>query len=535
MQAAKTKESVLRSKLKNISAFTVGFAPDRKNILLTLFSSLLLIFSFPNFNLWFLAWVAFIPLLISISDTKQKSRQAFAIGWIFGTLFFYGTCYWLTYSMIRYGGIPTIIAYLLLIPAASVVGLFSAFFSLVINKLIKRFELKALLLAPFCWVAFEWLRFQITGQLWNATGYSQAFFPELIQTAKWGGAYAVGFLIVLVNTSIAYVWIERKLKTFVLAVLVIGFSFILIFLTARHERVEHLSRAVVVAIQPNVPMGSLTVEDMQGLFKRHIDLSEGEINKNINGKTELPRLVIWPESPMIFLYSRDTQLREAIAEFTKRNKTSLIINSLEPDSNDGGYNSALFIDENGNVKGQYDKIHLMPFGEYVPIPKWIPGASYIPAMVGDFTAGKEHDLFPVGDLKAGVFICFEAAFPNHTREFTKTGAGVLIEVTNDGYLGPTPVLRQHLSNAVFRAVETGRPIVRATNTGISAFITERGEVKDETKGFEATSRTWNIYQTSGQTFYVRYGDVFAYACLMIGAVFMLFCALKPKENKEELL
>lgn len=518
-----------RKKLSVILSFANSIAPTKKNLALSLVSSLLLIFSFPDFNLWFLAWFAFIPLFISISNPNQTSKQSFTVGWLFGTVFFLGTCYWLTYAMIHYGNIPTVFAYILLILAAIIIGLIPAFFSFVLHNLILRFEIKALLLAPFCWVAFEWLRFEITGQLWNAAGYSQAYMPSLIQTASWGSVYAVSFLIVLVNAAIAYSVLGKKMVHVASLCILIFCTFLIMFTSNKVKAVNQtLPQATVISIQPNVPMDSLSSEQMQQLFKLHIDLSETEIKKISKDEIQLPRLVIWPESPMLFLYTRDGQLRDEIADFTKRNKTSLIINSFEPAPNDGGYNSALFIGENGNLIRQYDKIHLMPFGEYVPVPRWIPGASYIPAMVGDFTAGNEYDLFRIGNLKAGVFICFESAFPNHTRKFANEGADVLIEMTNDGYLGPTPVLRQHLANAVFRAVETNRPVVRSTNAGITAFINERGEISDETKGFEATARTWKVYGRTEQAFYARYGDVFAYTCLIITALSFSFGLLNRK-------
>lgn len=511
-----------------------SFAPTKKNLLLALLSSSLLILAFPNFNLWFLAWVAFVPFLIALSNPNQTGRQAFALGLIYGTVFFVGTCYWLTYAMIHYGHIPTAIAYSLLVPAAVVISLFPALFSLALYYTIRRFNINALLLAPFVWVAFEWLRFQITGQLWNATGYSQAFIPWLIQTASWGSVYAVSFLIVLVNAAIAYALLGRKVVHYSLAGFLILDCFLLLYLTGWNSiTVKPVStQATVIAIQPNVPMSSMTLEEVQELFKRHVDLSENEIRKIPDNEKALTRLVVWPESPMLFLYSRDSGLQGTLSEFTKRNKTSLIINSLEPAPNNGDYNSAMFLNEKGNLAMQYDKINLMPFGEYVPVPRWIPGAGYIPAMVGDFTAGKEYDLFPVGNVKAGIFICFESAFPNHTRTFANNGADVLIEMTNDGYLGPTPVLQQHLSNAVFRAVETNRPVVRVTNVGITAFITERGEVKDAANSYEPTARRWNLYKTEEKTFYTKYGDVFAYACLLICASGLLFSVFKRKSIKE---
>lgn len=517
------KEVDERNRFSTVVSFAKKFIPSKKNLLLALLSSALLAFGFPDFNLWFLAWVGFVPLFISLSSNNQTGKQAFTIGWLFGALFFVLTCYWLTYSMIRYGKIPTVIAYTFLIIAALIIGLIPALFSLTFHRLVVRFEIKALFIAPFCWAAFEWLRFQITGQLWNAIGYSQAFVPELIQTASFGGVYAVSFLIVLVNSSLAFAFLKRDFLSVAVSASLVAFVITILFLTSPSMKQSQKTEVILVALQPNVPMDSMTYQQMQQLFDWHIKTGERELNKSASSS---PRLVIFPESPMLFMYSRDSQLREALAEFTTRNKTSLIINSSEPAPNSGEYNSALLIDEKGNLKAQYDKIHLMPFGEYVPVPGWIPGASYVPTMVGNFTAGNEHDLFPIGNLKAGIFICFESAFPNHTREFANNGADVLIEVTNDGYLGPTPVLRQHLSKAVFRAVETNRPVVRVTNAGITAFIDERGNVKDETKGFEATTRTWNIYKTNGQTFYVRHGDIFVYACLIISALCFVLCTLK---------
>jgi apolipoprotein N-acyltransferase len=517
-EPSQTKER--KSKLESLGRLIRAFIPSMSNVALALLASFLHIISFPDFDLWFVAWLSLIPLLLALQQA-QTGKQAFALGWLFGTVFFFSACYWLTHAMINYGGIPTLIAYSLLVPASMLMGLFAASFGVAIHRLISRFGLRALFIAPFVWVALEWLRLQITGQLWNAAGYSQAFVPALIQTARWGSVYAVSFLIVLVNAAFAYAWIERKKKALITSFLTIcGCALVIVFTAPLKQRIVHpQTQAIVVALQPNVPMDSMTVERMEELFSLHVTMSETELKKLDNENKQKARLTIWPESPMLFLYTRDSQLREAIAAFTKRNKTSLIINSLEPAPNNGGYNSALLINEEGKLVAQYDKIRLLAFGEYVPVPRWIPGAKYIPAMVGDFTRGTKYTLFPVGNLKAGVFICFEAAFPDHTRKFAQDGADVLIEITNDGYLGPTPVLRQHLANAIFRAVETNRPIVRATNAGITAFINERGEVKDATGGFETARRTWSIYGEQEKTFYVRFGDVFAISSVVMSLAF----------------
>jgi apolipoprotein N-acyltransferase len=191
----------------------------------------------------------------------------------------------------------------------------------------------------------------------------------------------------------------------------------------------------------------------------------------------------------------------------------VLFNSLEPAPAGGAYNSAILINEEGRLVGQYDKIRLLPFGEYVPLPRWLPGVNLVPVMVGDFTPGARYPLIPLGQARAGVFICFESAFPSIARKFADEGADVLINITNDGYLGQTPVMRQHLANTVFRATENGRPVLRVTNTGITAYITGRGEILDETEGFKPAVRTWTVARaTSPRTFYTKHGDLFAGTC-----------------------
>jgi len=209
-------------------------------------------------------------------------------------------------------------------------------------------------------------------------------------------------------------------------------------------------------------------------------------------------------------------LQKLLVEFTQSYQVSLLLNSLEPATGDGQYNSAILINEQGQKAAQYDKIRLMPFGEYVPLPRWLPGASSVRGIVGEFISGSSYTLMPLGDLRAGVFICIEAAHPGIARTFTNEGADVLINISNDGYLGPTAVMRQHLANAVFRAVENDRPLLRVTNSGISASIDSHGRVLSSTAAFQPDVQVW--YATRGTkvtTFYSRHSDLFAYACALI--------------------
>jgi apolipoprotein N-acyltransferase len=527
-------------------------------------SAALLILSFPDLNLWPLAWVGLVPVLVAVAR-RAEPCAGFVLGWLTGVLFFYGSCYWLTYSMVRYGHLPPFIAYLLLIIPVVIVSLFPALCMAVLARAVRRWGVRALFAAPFLWAALEWARLGLTGQLWNAIGYSQAYHPALIQTARWGGVYLVGFLILLVNAAIAFLVLKRSMRAMLLMFALMACVSLYIFFASESSdpkkagaRFSGKPVAVVVGVQPNVPMEPVDSEaETKALVDRHLSLSEGALGEwdrqGLQGiavdtargepltarhayMASLPRVVIWPESPMNFTYARDSEFRELVARFASKNHTSVIFNSLEPAPLGGAYNAAVMVNEEGRLVAQYDKIRLLPFGEYVPVPRWLPGASLIPVMVGDFTPGAEYTLMPIGEARAGVFICFESAFPSIARRFADEGADVLINISNDGYLGPTPVMRQHLANVVFRAVENDRPILRVTNTGISAYINARGEVSDETQGFQPAVRAWTVKRAAqGKTFYTLYGDVFAWACAALSILILLLTSPKVKARSPKSL
>lgn len=520
--------------------------PARGHAALAVLSAFLLIFSFPDFNLWPLAWVGLVPLLITVARVG-RARQAFVLGWLAGALFFYGSCWWLTHSMIHYGGLPRPLAYGLLVPVVLVVGLFPATFALALAHLCARWGVYALAAAPPLWAASEWARLGLTGQLWNAIGYSQAFHPALIQSATWGGVYAIGFLLVAANAAAAIVLLRRTAQAFNIATLILIAIGLVLFLQTPSDiptfGIEPKAEAVVIALQPNVSVNfGRSTEETATLVNRHLTMSadalrewerkpgdedgrgSGDEGARADGQSSrsndrgeraqrIPRVVVWPESPMNFAYAKDTEFQTLVGEFARAERTNVIFNSLEPAPAGGAYNSAVLVNEAGRLVAQYDKIRLLPFGEYVPLPRWFPPAWLVSGIVGDFTPGANYTLLPIGETRVGVFICFESAFPSIARRFADAGADVLINISNDGYLGETPVLRQHLANAVLRAVENRRPVLRVTNTGISAHISPRGEVSDATGSFQPATRTWTIARSmQGKTFYTRHGDLFVALC-----------------------
>ena len=516
--------------------------PGRWEVILAVVAALLSTLSFPDFNLWFVAWIGLAPLLFAVARTQNALCASF-LGWLYGMVFFYGTCWWLTYPMIHYAHISAWLAYPLFLLPISLVALFPALSCGLIFRSIRRFGPAAIFVAPFIWISLEWLRYLVTGQLWNALGYSQAFHPMMIQSARWGGVYAVSFLIVLSNCAITTLLIRR---TYLITIAALVLVIIIVLTTAgmfsRRSVTEPMrnpeGEIVILAVQPNVPMdtdGDPGV--MNDLLERHLALSKkalGELNSQTPARR---RLIIWPESPMNFSYSRDPKLREIVANLARTNQTYVLLNSLEPAAAGGDQNSAILVNQEGGIAARYDKIRLMPFGEYVPLPRWLPGASSVRGLVGEFTPGSSYTLMPLGAVRAGVFICIEAAHPSIARTFTHEGADVLINISNDGYLGPTAVMSQHLSNAIFRAVENDRQVIRVTNSGISAQVGSDGSVWTQTTSFQAEVRTWSFSKTgTGSTFYTLHGDVFVYGCALIslGIISASFMRRRTVSEKPEL-
>ena len=499
--------------------------PDWKNAAVAVFSAILLILAFPDFEFWFLAWVGLVPLLWAIEREKESAARSFILGWIWGFIFFTGTCWWLTFAPITYAAFPSPLAYFLLLCLTAVVSIFPGIFGAILSAFLRRFGWLAFLCAPLIWVGSEFLRYWLTGNNWNAIGYSQAFVDIPLFLASFGGVLAVSFAAVSFNSAVLVgIFILRDMGAsrgrYLLFAGVILLP-LLMYAVAEMMPVEPrgLDRSVgsgsVIAIQPNVPMSGLTFEKWQQLRAKHVELAESALGQ-LTTDHRPPTTVIFPESPMNFMYEDDEEFRIFVHAFAAKHNVQVLFNSAEPDAeNDKYFNSAVLVGSNGKEIAQYDKIYLVPFGESVPAPL----QSIVPAFVGSFSYGKEYDVLPLGDAKAGVMICFESHFGELGREYVRNGADVIIEMTNDGYLGPTPVLRQHLANAVFRAVETNRPVLRVTNVGITAYINEKGEVLEASEPYTEATRAWSVTKSDGaQTIYVRYGDWFAWLCSVVTMV-----------------
>ncbi len=571
-----------------------NIAPSWKNALLAILAAVLLILSFPDFEFWFLAWFALVPLMWAVErESKPQTpglqkpalskgirhaidstiTRSFILGWIFGTIFFFGTCWWLTYAPINYAAFPPVLAYFLLFCVTAVAGLFPGIFAAILSVLIRRFGSGAFLAAPFVWVFTEFARYWLTGNNWNAIGYSQ-YSGSLAEWASIGGVLSVSFAVLFYNlVAHAFVLIGFDLSNVIFGRLpgrkdekqdsqteeeqsmfkplhdnseddlnpffIIGALSVFVIFAWITSPVYFSTDGIeskVVAIQPNVPMSGLDYTKYDQLRQRQIEMAEDEIEKvkeqlkaNSSQPSAEPKItVVLPESPMNFMYNDDLEFQQFIGDFAIRNNVSVLFNSAEPDPSNGRFfNSAVLVGPDGKKAEQYDKIYLLPFGEAVPLPL----QGIVPAFVGTFSYGSEYDLVPLGDAKAGIMICFESHFGELSREYVRNGADAIIEMTNDGYLGPTPVLRQHLANAVFRAVETNRPVLRVTNVGITAYIDERGTVHDPLPSYQEGTRVWTVAKSDGsQTFYVKYGDWFAWLCVVVTLGLIIMRFRKPNDK-----
>ena len=544
IEGAFSKEDILAARLKvtKVVPFQQASPPYLNNFTLAVVSGLLLVLAFPNWTLWSLGWVGTAPLIMAIAR-EQRFWRAALLGWVTGTIFYAGTSHWITYSMHNYGGISLAVSYLLLVLAAAVIGSFTAVFAGVLGLAIRSFGGWAILSAPILWAASEWLRLQATGLGWNALGYSQAFQPMLIQSARFGGVYFVSAFLVAMSAAIVFslIYLGYKRGWIVLSVALLMAAAVVVGGLQQPVAAPPVGAVAVIAVQPNFPIDGDWGDDkfFEQMLLRQLSLSEQGIaelhqNQAYQGEADGPnsrgrqlpsRVVIWPESPINFQYEKDEALQKRLAAFVKKHQVFLLLNSWGTphtgDAGDTAYNSALLIGPGGERLSRYDKIDLMPFGEYVPARGVIPFMDRIPALVADTAAGKTFTRFDVADSSIGALICFEAIRPGLSRRLRGDGATALVQLSNESWFGPSSMARQMLAHAVFRAVENNVDVVRVTNSGASAQVTPYGDVLDETPMFQTATRLFHIKsaaQAGEGTFYTRRGDLFAVTCAVIGAI-----------------
>ena len=419
-------------------------------------SALLLIFSFPNFNLSLLAFIGFIPLFFAIENKTPK--KVFLISYITGFIFYLGTLYWL-YHVTTIG----------LIGLCLCLAFYFGIFGIAISRF-------GILIAPIVWIILEYIQSHLfTGFGWLLLGYSQYKNLLLIQIADFSGVYGVSFVIMMTNAAI-YRALKKSFTEIIIAGLVLAVVFG--YGMTQSKIVEPGNSINISVIQGNIPQELKWDPEAQAMIiEKYVALTKMSALDN-------PDLIVWPETSFPGFFEIDREMTDKVLNLAREIKIPILA-GVNTERDERYFNSAVLISGEGKIMDKYDKIHLVPFGEYVPFSDKFPALrKLIFGELGEFTPGKEFKVF-VGNgrdrslqAKFGVLICFEDIFSELAKEFVKNGAKFLIVITNDAWYGKSGAAYQHAACSVFRAIENRVPIVRCANTGYSCFIDSKGKIYD---------------------------------------------------------
>jgi len=492
-------------------------AIPRRDYLLAVSSGLLLALSFPKTGVAVLSWVALVPLLLACGHktAAKASRLGFACG-----LACYGAIlYWINIAVTTYGHLPIAVSIIIF---TILVAYMAVYFAVLccLMRLGERKGIPVVLSLPFLWVSLEYARsFLFTGFPWASLGYSQYRILPLIQIADITGVYGLSFLVVLCNV-VVYLAIRGYVKSrgekgaypvfggivfLALAGLALGYGYLRLSHPAQGETIK------VALIQGNIDQSikwdpefrDATISIYEKLTRR---ASVGGVD-----------LVVWPESAAPFFFQDGGTPSWRIAALASGIHAPVLFGSPAYDDLDGVrklYNSAFLLSDEGKLLGRSDKMHLVPFGEYVPMAKALPFVRKLVEGVGDFSPGERLVVLNQGKANIGVLVCFEGIFPELSRKYARAGARLLVNITNDAWYGRSSAPYQHLSMAAFRAVENRMPLVRAANTGITALIDSNGHIVRETPLFKEAYLCDRVILGDSVTFYARHGDVFAVLCVL---------------------
>lgn len=471
-------------------------------------SAVLLVLPFFSSIFSFLAWFGFVPAFFALKNTSK--RLASLIFFITGFVYWSGVIYWLAH--VTLAGTIVLILYL---------ALYFAAFGLIIRPFTRNSTVFSLLFIPSVWVLLEYARsYLLTGFPWALLGYSQYLNLPVIQMADITGTWGVSYLLVLVNVAtVEIIWAVRegmwpRLK----AVIIILVSVLTVVFSYGYFRIYNLRSTTYDLL--------LKVSVIQGNISQELKWDERAMGYIVNkysrmteqAAKERPDLIVWPEAASPGLFGQDDDIFDSFYALAKRIKMPILLGAVTR-SKDIFFNSALLIGQNGQIAGRYDKLHLVPFGEYIPLKKYLPFLETV-VPIGDIEKGRSHYIFNAKG-KFAVLICFEDLFPELSREFTKRGAGFLVNITNDAWYKLTTAPYQHLQASVFRAVENRRYLVRSANTGVSGFIAPSGKIIS--LAGDGSGRNIFVDGIDTQTIgvlsakpgiYTRYGDWFILVCLI---------------------
>jgi apolipoprotein N-acyltransferase len=507
---------------------------------LALLSGALLALSFPKFGHPAFAWIALAPLLLAVTHRRQRWRRALLLGLTTGAVYFAGTLYWLVHTMTTFGGLSTGLATLAAALLIAYLSLFPAAFALIQARLYASMGARSLLFAPFSWVATEMGRtYVLDGFPWELLGYSQATVLPVAQLASVLGVYGLSALIVMVSAAAVFVALDRTNRRWRVAALVAAVVLGTGLWGALRIRGSALTRSGspirVAVLQGNILQDDKWDPKMRGpILDRYINMTREAIGRNA-------QFVLWPESATPEPYEQDVAGGAAIRRLVRESKITLLIGSdqiepiqpvpLQKPPPPHWYNAAYLIQPDTSTGAVYRKIHLVPFGEYVPFGRLLSFVGPLVAAVGDFapfTPGSEALVLPVAGHKASTAICYEVIYSSLIRAFVTHGSELLTTITNDAWYGWSSAAYQHWEQASLRAVEEGRYLARAANTGISGFVDPYGRVLQRSNMFQSAVMAEDLRFIAARTVYSRIGDLVGW--LSVAITFAALLTTRRKVN-----
>ena len=467
---------------------------------LALLSGILQVLIFPRFSFPYLAAFALVPLLWVATEEPRASRRFWA-GWLAGCVYWGGSCYWIYGVMHDYADLTAPAAAAIFVGFFLAKGLHLGVFATLAGPAMRRPW--ALPLVAALWVAMEGTH-QHLGFTWLQLGNAAASMEVVARLAPFTGVYGPSFVLAAINVGVALVIMRRpRLEWAGLALL--GALFLLPQLPDG-EVGEHYARLVQPAVNPNSIIDGWTPTENQAHLRMMEELSTG-------GDIQ-PDLLIWPEYSVPLYYFDVAGWPEFMAHIAQEVNAPFIFNAIAFKQIDGvkrPLNSALTVDASGDLVGRYAKMHLVPFGEFVPWP-FSAFIDKITLQSGDFTPGAEASVAKINGHQVGVYICYENAFASGVRQFTANGAEVLVNISNDGWYGATAARYQHLLLARMRAIENQRWILRATADGITTSINRAGQITPPLPSFEPGAVTAGFSYSTELGWYARWGDWFWWLC-----------------------
>jgi apolipoprotein N-acyltransferase len=457
-----------------------------------------------------LGWVVLAPLL-ALAGTARSPGWAALEGGLAGLAFYLPLLRWLVHTMTTFSTLSWPLAVLVLLGLASYLALYWGAVAAAIAWLGQRLGARALWLAPPLWVAGELGRtYLLAGFPWGLLGYVPYRRLAVIQIAAWTGVYGVSFLVVLANTAIAWWLVGRRAGAAALGVaLVLGATL-----------------ALDLAAPENPGGGTIPVALVQGNIPQHLKWDQAQQQAILQTYAELTRgaapgsrRVVWPEAAVPAYLRLEPWVSEWLTQLAAEVDRPLLVGAPDAREDSGAmrYLNSAFLVQSGGIVARYDKIHLVPFGEYVPLKRLLSFVEAIAAEVGEFTPGRDRVIFPLQGAPFGTVICYEVIFPDLFRRFVRDGARFMVNITNDAWFGDSGGPLQHLATVPLRAVENGVAIARAANTGVSALVHPSGRIEPQLGLFRQGALRVDVPLRTRETFYTRFGDVFAYACSAVAA------------------